>query len=108
MKSYDNRSCLVPSKSYAFELEFLGKRISYTYIRKNACSAFKRLFAGETHHDFSSYSTALKAMINLHLENDIRRIESSDFRVFVYRDPVERVLSACESYRICRENRTSV
>lgn len=67
---------------YHLRLPIGGKRIVYAYIRKNACSAFK----------------AAVGMPEAHVGQLVdafrwRPWQPRDAAIFVYRDPVERLVS---------------
>ena len=68
------------------------KKFLYTYIRKNACSAFKNFFIGESEIDNKSYSDSLKFMHENHLY-DPKSIKEIHKKIFVYRSPVARIVS---------------
>lgn len=78
---FDNRMALQRG-DYHFLLPIGGKRILYAYIRKNACSAFK----------------AAVGMSDAHVGQLVdafrwRFWQRYDAAIFVYRDPVERLVS---------------
>ncbi|MBU2963479.1 sulfotransferase family protein [Citreicella sp. C3M06] len=64
-----------------------GKAILYTYIRKNACSAFKRLMAEKS----PDKTPGLKKFKQFRVPLDN---VSFDEAIFVYRDPFDRAISA--------------
>ena len=68
-----------------------GKHILYTYIRKNACSSFKR------HMDFrviDKTGGGLAKYKEFKIDAKNYNWREFDVRIFVYRDPVDRVISA--------------
>lgn len=77
-----------------FCLEFSGQRIVYCYIRKNACTAFKRLIV-----DYSSGpglgagEEAIDYLLQHHRAEYRRDIAGADRVLFVYRDPIDRSIS---------------
>jgi hypothetical protein len=78
---FNNR--LSPQRGdYHFRLPIGGKRIVYAYIRKNGCSAFK-VAAGLPGAHIGQLVDAYKW----------RPWQRSDAAIFVYRDPVERLVS---------------
>lgn len=93
MHHLDNSGSKKEPVTFNFGIDVDGTRISYTYIRKNACSAFKEMFAFLSHHDLSQYDSILKGMIAHHHDDSIEAISSADFRVCVLRDPVDRAVS---------------
>lgn len=85
---------------FVFEVE--GQRIAYCYIRKNACSAFKHLMldvagyegprAGSIEHLYSRYPA-----------RGLTHVLSSDWRMFVYRDPIDRAASLFRSKMVMQK-----
>jgi len=75
-----------------FMFEVGGKRIAYCYIRKNACSAFKRLILDLSNYD-GEWSDAIHFLTETRAAPDLAAVESADWRIFVYRDPFERTAS---------------
>ena len=87
-----------------YEVRIGGKRLLYTYIRKNACSSFKRIINRKPHpkyfvknmlgreeHGRNHISGNMKYYLR---QNDADlKIDKYDETVFVYRDPVERFIS---------------
>ncbi len=77
-----------------FTFELAGKRVVYCYIRKNASSAFKKLIV-----DCSPFSNLMKENENpIHFLYKYHKSTAKDFSradhiIFVYRDPIERILS---------------
>ncbi len=69
-----------------------GKTVSYCYIRKNACSAFKVMFTELSDVKVEPGESELKFMNRAHLAG-IEDVISSDYRVCILRDPVERMVS---------------
>ncbi|WP_334059914.1 sulfotransferase family 2 domain-containing protein [Alteromonas sp. S005] len=79
------------SNTYTIKVD--GVSIAYTYIRKNACSSFKKFFSHFSHGCFSEYKTDLAALNQLHVESSLDKLSSCDFRIFVFRDPIDRAIS---------------
>jgi len=79
-----------------------GTSIAYCYIRKNACSAWKRLFMEESPVPFerSVWRREIEFMAAHHGLRSVAEIERHDRRVVVLRDPVERYVSAFVSLMI--------
>lgn len=76
---------------------------TYCYIRKNGCSAFKRLFAAHSPHDFAASGLSEMAfMVRHHRATDA---ELSSPMVLVLRDPFERIASAFLNQFIMRLGR---
>ncbi|MBV9527256.1 sulfotransferase family 2 domain-containing protein [Sphingomonas sp.] len=69
-----------------------GTSITYCYIRKNGCSAFKRLML-----DLAGYSgpwdDGLGVMRKNFAVSSINEARDADWRVYVYRDPFSRAVS---------------
>lgn len=78
-----------------FGLTIRGKSVSYAYIRKNACTSWKWVFAGVSKHKYNEeqYPNILSFMGDFHA---LTRAEANqaEIRIAVIRDPVERVYSA--------------
>ena len=79
-----------------------GEKIIYAYIRKNACTAFRKFINRKTHPKY----VMSKLMLINHFPRDhirgnmryfARRMSDSQpynkKRIFVYRDPIDRVIS---------------
>ncbi len=79
-----------------FGITVAGQSIAYCYIRKNACSAWKRLFFEESPSPYrpSDWSHEIEFLAQNHNLRSIAEIERHDRRVVVLRDPVERYVSA--------------
>lgn len=89
-------------KAQHFFREFNGKKILYTYIRKNGCTAFKKLFLHETEISEDDPAVMRYLMQNFSYRPNIHGIP--DYSIFVYRDPVERILSAFKNKFIQQKN----
>ncbi|WP_200181348.1 sulfotransferase family 2 domain-containing protein [Ectothiorhodospira mobilis] len=78
---------------YVFEVK--GCRVAYCYIRKNASTAFKRLIVDSSPHRdiLQECGSRIQFMNRYHREDRIERLESCDYRIFVYRDVLRRVAS---------------
>lgn len=83
----------VGESHYVFEFE--GKKIAYCYIRKNASTAFKRLILDLSPHRsaIDQCKSRIQFMDLYHRESRIDALESCDYRIFVYRDVLERIAS---------------
>lgn len=93
MREFDNRVRRRKINSSTFNISVDGVDFAYTYIRKNACTSFKRLFKSYSEHDFKSAGGDLKGMAAYHIVKSAKEAEKIPYRVFVYRDPIERVVS---------------
>jgi hypothetical protein len=89
-----------PVRSH-FGITVGGVSIAYCYIRKNACSAWKRLFIEEATAPFDrSEGREIAFMAAHHGLRTIPEIDRHEHRVVVVRDPVERYVSAFVSLMI--------
>lgn len=79
---------------YFFEVD--GKRYAFCYIRKNACSAFKKLICDTSKEaDFANYSGSVMQYLEAyHRIRSVDQLQSCDHAIFVIRDPYERLISA--------------
>jgi len=68
-----------------------GKIIVYTYIRKNACSAFKLLMLERSRQQEGSEIEKMRAF------RAPQHLKQWDHSVFVYRDPFERAVSVFQN-----------
>jgi hypothetical protein len=87
-----------------FVITLGGASFAYCYIRKNACSAFKRMLIGESpvpfqRSDWKSEIAFMLAHMGLRTNEEIDRC---DHRVVVVRDPVDRFVSAFVSLLVTR------
>jgi hypothetical protein len=78
-----------------FVLRLGDTTLAYCYIRKNACSSFKRLFAEQSPHtaQMPADGNPIRAMRRFHAARSLRELEACDHRIFVYRCPLRRVSS---------------
>ncbi|WP_416274518.1 sulfotransferase family 2 domain-containing protein [Lamprobacter sp.] len=69
--------------------------MAYCYIRKNASTAFKRLILDLSPHRsaIDQSKSRIQFMGLYHRESRIDALESCDYRIFVYRDVLERIAS---------------
>jgi hypothetical protein len=81
-----------------------GVSLAYCYIRKNACSAWKRLIIGESPVLFSrsDWKNEFAFMSAHHGLRTTEEIDRSDRRIVVVRDPVDRFVSAFISLFVTR------
>ncbi len=103
LREFDNRNLLRDlwmrirsKKGYPhFVFEFAGKRIVYCYIRKNACSAFKRLIVGlsDAGPKPKPKENLLGYLLQYHRIQYPEDIAQADHVIFVHRDPVDRAIS---------------
>lgn len=78
---------------YVFNVN--NTRMAYAYIRKNACTAFKNLIIASTEHEpfFDARGNPINFLNEFHREQSFISLENCDYRLFVYRDPTERIAS---------------
>lgn len=78
--------------------------LAYLYIRKNACSAWKRLFIQESpaRARRPEYDSAMAFMQREHRVRSVRELARVPNRVVVLRDPIERVVSGFTNQLIMR------
>lgn len=78
-----------------FQLTLNGKRFAYTYIRKNACSSFKRLFAAESKYSrkIKEHRSTLGFMAKYHKINSLKEFQSIENKIVVIRHPLHRLVS---------------
>ena len=71
-----------------------GRRYIYTYIRKNACTAFKNYII-HTADNRNAYpeSSEMEFMLETHHVRFVDEIRPDDTTLFVYRDPIRRLVS---------------
>ena len=96
-----------PGLHFGFEMR--GRRILYCYIRKNACSAFKRMITVRSPEraKLDGFSSRLKFLRRFHGVRDIRA-EDYDHTIFVHRDPVERLVSVWRNKFVQRDGHDDV
>lgn len=87
-----------------YHIETDGTKILYAYIRKNGCTAFKKLINRNTHPKYKIKSIlGLERNKKEHIEGNMKYYRVSrldpecladyDHVMFVYRDPVDRFIS---------------
>jgi len=87
-----------------FVLTLGGVSFAYCYIRKNACSAWKRLLIHESPVPFqrSEWKSEIEFMAAHQGVRTIEEIDRCDHRVVVLRDPVDRFVSGFVSLLVTR------
>ncbi|WP_173508503.1 MULTISPECIES: sulfotransferase family 2 domain-containing protein [unclassified Aliiroseovarius] len=93
---------------YWFEAN--GKRFAYAYIRKNACTAFKTLIC-ETSRRADFVETGLRPMRFMNKYHRIktrRQLDQCHTRLFVYRDPYGRLVSAYLNKFVARKGHEDI
>lgn len=78
-----------------FHINAAGAEFIYCYIRKNACSAFKKLIVEHSQHrnSFSGQVGELTFLKKYHRVKSKAEISTYKHIIFIYRDPIERVAS---------------
>jgi hypothetical protein len=85
---------------FVFEVD--GQRIAYCYIRKNACSAFKHLMLDAAGYD-GPRAGSIGFLYSRYPARGLAHVLSSDWRMFVYRDPIDRAASLFRSKMIMQK-----
>lgn len=69
--------------------------IVYSYIRKNGCSSWKKLFAGLSPHsrEAKGYANLISFMSKYHKIRKVKELYGSKNNIVIFRDPVERLYS---------------
>jgi hypothetical protein len=118
---FDNRSSRLPDRLAAllgrtarggrhFRFQANGRTITYCYIRKNACSAFKKLITGVSPHQeqLAAHPEAMSFLSRHHRVRSLRDLMAADHRIFVYRDPIERAVSLYKNKFIAQLDHTDI
>ncbi len=94
-QTLDNRSGPNKHELGHFWFNARGKRIAYCYIRKNACTAFKQIICETSSQaNFSEFEgNQMTFMGEHHRLESTQEIMDCNERIFVYRDPNERLIS---------------
>ena len=81
--------------SHHFKFEINQKSFAYCYIRKNACSAFKRLIVSTSpfKNQIPDFPGTMRFLSKFH-GTSIPGINSADHSILVVRDPIDRLVSA--------------
>ena len=90
-----------------FIIKINGVEYVYVYIRKNACSAWKRVFVAESEHRSEVHNsiTPLEFMKKFHRVSTIDKVMAVEDRIVILRDPIVRVYSAFINQIVMRLNR---
>ncbi len=75
-----------------FTADIAGTTITFCYVRKNACSAFKRLILDHAGYD-GEWRGSIGYLVRNCSARSLAEARSAQWRIFVYRDPFERVAS---------------
>ncbi|UOM36757.1 sulfotransferase family 2 domain-containing protein [Acuticoccus sp. I52.16.1] len=87
-----------------FWFEIGGVRYLYTYIRKNGCSSFKHMIAQTSEHKSRlEAGKEIDFLREYHLLKNFNDTKTVSCSIFVYRNPVERVISLFKNKFIIRE-----
>lgn len=87
-----------------FHITINGVDLVYTYIRKNACSSWKRMFVGQSRYAGRKreYSSRLQFMLDNHRIRGKRTIHSVPYRIVCIREPCSRLVSGFLNQIVCR------
>jgi len=90
-----------------FIIKINGVEYVYVYIRKNACSAWKKVFFSESEHqsEVNKSLGPLEFMNKFHRASTIDKVMAVENRIVILRDPVIRVYSAFINQIVMRMNR---
>jgi len=90
-----------------FIIKINGVEYVYVYIRKNACSAWKKVFAAESEHrsELNKSLPPLEFMNKFHRASTIDKVMAVENRIVILRDPMIRVYSAFINQIVMRMNR---
>lgn len=84
---------------YLFEIG--GQTIAYCYIRKNACSAFKRMILDQAGYE-GAWDDAIDFLARFNPPS-LAAAKAATWRIYVYRDPFERMASLFRNKLVARE-----
>jgi sulfotransferase famil protein len=85
---------------FLFEIE--GISIAYCYVRKNACSTFKHMILDNAEYD-GKWEDAISFMTRHYAASSVAAVRSARWRIFVYRDPFERMTSLFRNKMIMQD-----
>jgi len=90
-----------------FIIKINGVEYVYVYIRKNACSAWKRVFVAESEHrsEANKSLAPLEFMNKFHRASTIDTVMAVENRIVILRDPIVRVYSAFINQIVMRLDR---
>lgn len=90
-----------------FIININGVEYVYVYIRKNACSAWKKVFVAESEHrgEAGKNLRPIEFMIKYHRATSLADITSVNRKIVILRDPVIRVYSAFINQIVMRMDR---
>ena len=110
MRTLNLRDNILSQGKGHFFFDVAGHRFAYAYIRKNACSAFKDLICDTS--DRSSFAnfdgSQLDFMIEHHKISSADLLDSCDTKIFVYRDPYERIISVFVNKFVVQTGNTAI
>jgi hypothetical protein len=84
-----------------FLVDIGGETIAYCYIRKNACSAFKRMILDRAGYE-GKWDDALQ-FLSRFAAPDLAAAKAARWRIYVYRDPFDRMVSLFRNKLIMQE-----
>ncbi|OWV29263.1 sulfotransferase family 2 domain-containing protein [Halomonas campaniensis] len=89
------------------QLEIGEVQFSYVYIRKNACSSWKKLFVNESlyREKAKEFNNPINFMSKYHKVKNTNELELLENRIVILRDPIERLYSGFINQFISRLNK---
>lgn len=90
-----------------FIIKINGVEYVYVYIRKNACSAWKKVFVAESEHkkEQNNNLSPLEFMNQFHRADTLDKVMAVENRIVILRDPIMRVYSAFINQIVMRMDR---
>lgn len=110
MQTLDRSNALLKTGKAHFHFQVGDRKIAYCYIRKNACSSFKDMICATSKHIDKTLagSDQLKFLQEHHRIRTARQLQRCDLKVFVYRDPYERLISVFINKFVARSANGSI
>ncbi len=95
VSSYDNRSAQRNGLGLHFTTKIFGKTVAYSQISENACTSVQKFIANTSikKNLRTNFPNDLEFLCAHHCCKDIEKIKKSDIKFFIYRDPIERLIS---------------
>jgi hypothetical protein len=90
---FDNRWAPTHPKGLHLQFSVASRRFLYCYTHKNACSAMKRVLLATSGRDPEAWRGTFDFAPHRCPARDRVKMEEFDCRFFIYRDPIERVVS---------------
>ncbi|MBB3229780.1 sulfotransferase family 2 domain-containing protein [Halomonas stenophila] len=98
------------SRQLHFKITVNGRNVSYLYIRKNACSSWKKFFAGVSPYreHAKEYQNLLGFMGKYHKIKTVAGLKTIQESIIVVREPAERLFSGFVNQYLMRLDRRSL